>query len=393
MRTKCKFRHSVALVIPGSFKKGPKATELYYLSKGISRVGQKVVIYSLDNKSQMEGNLFIKGYSVPISKILRALMVMDNVLMFPFSLRLTAEIVFDQLIAALLSQQHSVVVILPRLVKVAEQAKRFGAVTVLYGAMASPRYNLQLIRKEPFVERRLKMMIKFHYKQMKYIDHVLALSTFSAKTYTQDGIPSTHIHVTPLGVNRDNFESRKTYPPKCRFLFIANMQGLKGESYLLKAWEKAGLDKSKAELIICGRACDSIYRQIISLQRKCKNIHYMGCVEKEKVIGQYKQSSVFVYPTLSEGMPRVVLEAMSCGLPVISTPVVEGLVEDGINGFIVNFRDIDSLADRLRWFVNNPESIPRMGHHSLEIVRRYTWENFELAVEESFKRIIKTGER
>ena len=393
MRTKCKFRHSVALVIPGSFKKGPKATELYYLSKGISRVGQKVVIYSLDSESWIEGDLFIKGLFSPVSKILRALMFMNNVIPFPFSLRLTAEIIFDQLIAALLPQQHSVVVVLPRLVKVAEQAKRFGAVTVLYGAMASPGYNLQLICKEPFVEGRLKMMIKFHHKQMKYIDHVLALSTFSAKTYMRDGIPPTHIHVTPLGVNRDNFESRKTYPSKCRFLFIANMQGLKGESYLLKAWEKAGLDKSKAELIICGRACGSIYRQIMSLQRRYKNVHYMGYVEKEKVIEQYRQSSVFVFPTLSEGMPKVVLEAMSCGLPVISTPVVEGLVEDGINGFLVNFRDIDSLADRLWWFVNNPESIPRMGHHSLEIVRRYTWENFELAVEESFRRIIKLGER
>jgi len=391
MRIKCKFKNSVALVVPSSFKKGPKATELYYLAKGISQVGQKVVIYSLDNKSQIEENLFIKGLLSPVSKILRMLMVIDNLAISPFSLRLAAETVFDQLIATLLPQRHSIVVVLPRLVKVAEQAKRFGAVTVLYGAMASPGYNLKLIAKEPFVEKRLNKMIKFHHKQMEYIDHVLALSPFCAKTYMQDGIHSTYVHITPLGINQQKSESRKTYPSKCCFLFIANMQGLKGESYLLKAWEKANLDKSKAELIICGRACDSIFRQMKSLQGKYKNVHYIGYVEK--VMEQYKRSSVFVFPTLSEGMPRVVLEAMSWGLPVISTPVVEDLVKDGINGFIINFRDIAALADRLKWFANNPESIPRMGHHSLEIVRRYTWENFELAVEESFKRIIKTRER
>jgi colanic acid/amylovoran biosynthesis glycosyltransferase len=64
-----------------------------------------------------------------------------------------------------------------------------------------------------------------------------------------------------------------------------------------------------------------------------------------------------------EGIPNVLKEAMALGLPVISTlhGGIPELVEDGVSGFLVKERDVDSLAERLAYLVDHPETWSKMG--------------------------------
>jgi glycosyltransferase involved in cell wall biosynthesis len=88
----------------------------------------------------------------------------------------------------------------------------------------------------------------------------------------------------------------------------------------------------------------------------------------------YRESDVFVFPTLLEGMPLVVLEAMACGLPVITTANGPGdIVRDGVDGFIVPARDADVISERLERLYRDPELRATMGRNASARAREFDW--------------------
>ncbi|MCC7251531.1 glycosyltransferase family 4 protein [Hyphomicrobium sp.] len=89
------------------------------------------------------------------------------------------------------------------------------------------------------------------------------------------------------------------------------------------------------------------------------------------------QSSVFVLPSYREGVPRSTQEAMAMGKPVITTdvPGCRDTVEDGENGFLVEVKNADALADAMLRFVAEPQLIETMGRKS----RMLAEQNFDVA--------------
>lgn len=79
--------------------------------------------------------------------------------------------------------------------------------------------------------------------------------------------------------------------------------------------------------------------------------------------------SVFVLPSYREGTPRTVLEAMAMGRPVITTnaPGCRETVSEGVNGYLIPVRDVDSLVNAMETFIKHPGLIKRMGKASREI--------------------------
>lgn len=85
-----------------------------------------------------------------------------------------------------------------------------------------------------------------------------------------------------------------------------------------------------------------------------------------------EQANVFVLPSYREGVPRSTLEAMACGLAVITTdaPGCRETVENGRNGILVPVRDVDRLADAMLRLVRDPEQRSMMGRNSREYAER-----------------------
>jgi glycosyltransferase involved in cell wall biosynthesis len=97
--------------------------------------------------------------------------------------------------------------------------------------------------------------------------------------------------------------------------------------------------------------------------------HYQ---ETDDVKSFYRNSSVFVLPTsYREGTPRVILEAMAMGRPIITSdsPGCKETVIDGITGFLVPKEDIKALTEKMIWFIENQEQIPIMGNASYELCK------------------------
>ncbi|MFC3087415.1 glycosyltransferase family 4 protein [Tabrizicola soli] len=89
-----------------------------------------------------------------------------------------------------------------------------------------------------------------------------------------------------------------------------------------------------------------------------------GPVQHEEVPQRLAGASVFLFPsTHAEGLPKVVLEAMATGLPVVAyrMPVLDSLIEDGVTGFQVPARSVRAMADRVDQLLANPALAEKMG--------------------------------
>jgi glycosyltransferase involved in cell wall biosynthesis len=84
---------------------------------------------------------------------------------------------------------------------------------------------------------------------------------------------------------------------------------------------------------------------------------------------------VFVHPSLRDGMPNALLEAMACEKMVIATPVggVIDVVEDGKNGVLVKVNDADGLAEKILQLLNQPENNRTLSKAAREaVIHRFT---------------------
>lgn len=93
------------------------------------------------------------------------------------------------------------------------------------------------------------------------------------------------------------------------------------------------------------------------LQKKINeldNIEVVSGISLEELRQRYQESLVFIMPSLTEGSPISTLEAMACGLPVVCTPEGSGeYIEDGVNGYIFDFKDSGALAEKVNYLFDN----------------------------------------
>ncbi|MEW6581797.1 MAG: glycosyltransferase family 4 protein [Actinomycetota bacterium] len=106
-------------------------------------------------------------------------------------------------------------------------------------------------------------------------------------------------------------------------------------------------------------------------------VRFLGKVPHDRVPLVISAGDVFVLPSLSEGLPTVVCEAMACGRPVVATAVdgTPEIVRDGETGFLVPPTDPDALAAALARVLDDPALAARMSFAADLIAReRYTWD-------------------
>ena len=95
---------------------------------------------------------------------------------------------------------------------------------------------------------------------------------------------------------------------------------------------------------------------------------------RKDLVKVYQHADVFVFPTLAEGMPLVILEAMASGLPVITTPNGPGdIVRNEIDGFLVAPRDIESIVEKVELLRTDHELRRWMSINARERAMNYTW--------------------
>ncbi|MBS3063604.1 MAG: glycosyltransferase family 4 protein [Candidatus Diapherotrites archaeon] len=110
-----------------------------------------------------------------------------------------------------------------------------------------------------------------------------------------------------------------------------------------------------------------------------QNVAFQGFLSLAELAKEYAASTLLVFPTLSEGFGRVIVEANACGKPVITTAIgpIPELVTDGVNGFLVKPRNPKALAEKMIYLFDHPDKAASIGLKGRELVRRrYSEQSF-----------------
>ncbi|WP_419701188.1 glycosyltransferase family 4 protein [Mucilaginibacter sp. NFX135] len=97
-----------------------------------------------------------------------------------------------------------------------------------------------------------------------------------------------------------------------------------------------------------------------------KNLIYLGKLSNEELAKQYLNADLFFFPSYLEGSALVLIEAMSWGLPIVTTYQSGSVIEDGLNGFLNNSGDVEGLKSSITKLLAQPELRFNMAISSLE---------------------------
>lgn len=191
------------------------------------------------------------------------------------------------------------------------------------------------------------------------VPRYLANSDAVKDFYTSNiGVPAKKITVIPNGIDADCFD-RIVPDPKLReslgitpedfvIVCVANLHPNKGHHYLLEAFEQLFRDHKNIRLLVVGDGTErgNLERQTTGYQSK-GSVLFLG--RRNDVPRLLKISDCFVLPTLFEGQSNAILEAMACGLPVITTDIPENrvLIQGGVSGILVRPKSSDKLSDAI----------------------------------------------
>jgi teichuronic acid biosynthesis glycosyltransferase TuaC len=206
------------------------------------------------------------------------------------------------------------------------------------------------------------------------------------------GIPEYKLEYIPLGVDLERFEKtsgadfsshiKRENPQKITFIFVGHLTKRKGLKYMLQAvshlQEKV---KKRCHFVIAGEGPEkeALITQAGSL-KIISNFTFTGSLGENELLKLYAASDVFILPSLSEGRPTVINEAMASECAIIASNVdgIPEQVTDGYNGFLVEPRNPEELASKIEYLVENENLMRNMGKNSKRKIfeEGITWENY-----------------
>lgn len=222
--------------------------------------------------------------------------------------------------------------------------------------------------------------------EVQLADHIFVASSFTKQSLE---IPDSRITVIPYGAPIDYFQPQPKADSIFRALFVGRVGPRKGVHYLLDAWRALKLTQS--ELLLVG--VNEFPNGSITLQGS--NYRHIPSVPHHSLNNYYSNASVFVFPSLVEGFGLVLLEAMACGIPIITTPNTAGpdIITDGIEGFIIPIRDSDALRDKLEWCYQNPQALAEMGKAARNKAEQLTWERYRHRLGKKVKELLQNSQQ
>lgn len=217
-------------------------------------------------------------------------------------------------------------------------------------------------------------------------DYVIAISDFVKRSYVEAGFSPEKVFVAHPDIRLERFSPKEKIDTKFRVVYAAYTTPLKGLGYLLDAWETLSL--TDAELVLVGGYGELPKELKEKYSKRIKNndsVSWVGHTPAPETY--YADASVFVFPSLTEGFGRVTLEAMACGIPVITTENAKGIVEDGKTGFVVPIRDAKAIAEKIQYLYDHQDMAQEMGKEARRAVENK--KPFGEAVYEIYEEIMR----
>jgi glycosyltransferase involved in cell wall biosynthesis len=222
-------------------------------------------------------------------------------------------------------------------------------------------------------------------EELQSADTIFVASQFTADTLKDAPFELPPTKIIPYGCPP---ALTSALPPqsksaKLKVLYVGGLSQRKGLSYLLDAVTQSGVP---IELTLVGKRI----ADCAPLDAALKQHHWIESLPHDQILAVMREHDVFVFPSLFEGFGLVLTEALSQGLPIISTThtCAPDIIQDGREGFIVPIRDSDAIAEKLTLLSEDRNRLQEMKNAALENARKRTWKTYEQQLALEVSRII-----
>jgi glycosyltransferase involved in cell wall biosynthesis len=209
-------------------------------------------------------------------------------------------------------------------------------------------------------------------------DKVICLTSNDSRKVVEYGCAQAKICVISNGVNVSNFYPEDKEVPNS-LIWIGRFVHEKGLAYLIDAMRIvvgiAGFAKVKLTLVGDGPLMSKI-QGLVQDYHLTQNVFFRGKVSHADLPGLINTSSLVLLPSLSEGMPYVLLEAMACGKAVIGSDIsgINDVIDHQETGFLVPSRNSEILAQAILKLLGDEDFRKEMGRRARNLmVKKYDW--------------------
>lgn len=204
----------------------------------------------------------------------------------------------------------------------------------------------------------------------RWLDRVVAPSAQIHEELIEHGFAPEKIARIPNGVDAERFcpavdreAAKQSLGLQGKLIsFTGRLDPQKGLTFLLQAWEMVTAKQPEATLLLLGKGPqEGELKALADRMGISERVMFLG--EKGDVKPYFQASDVFALPSLAEGLSNVLLEAMATGLPCIATRVGGNvdLIEDGINGLLVEPRNPNQLAEGILRLLQDHDFATNLG--------------------------------
>ncbi|MBD3797009.1 MAG: glycosyltransferase family 4 protein [Campylobacterales bacterium] len=261
------------------------------------------------------------------------------------------------------------------------EAKKEGKITILERGSSHYNYQMQVLIEESKIYGCNDYQPDYATWQRELLEYELAdyisiPSSYVKRTFLENGIPESKLLVNPYGVDLSMFRQILKEDTVFRIIYAGGFTLQKGSHYLLQAFFE--LDLPNCELWHLGSVKDEMKNFIEKY--KHPNIIFKGHKPQNELYKYYSQGSVFVMPSIQEGMAMVQLQAMACGLPLICSTNTGGddlITKDGEEGFVIPIRDVEALKEKILYLYQNQDICKEMGQKAkVKVSSGYSWDDY-----------------
>ncbi|WP_024537981.1 glycosyltransferase family 4 protein [Comamonas badia] len=201
-------------------------------------------------------------------------------------------------------------------------------------------------------------------RTMRRASQVVAVSHF-VTDMARKTLCDVPIEVIHNGVDTEFFRPGRRQRPLQRpfqLLFVGGWMARKGVDLLAPVMRELG---DGFELRYTGGAAAADDKSHMP-----SNMHDLGRLPASAVVSAMQEADAFLFPSRSEGLPQVVMEAMACGLPAIGMrgTSVEEVISDGVNGVLCAREDVAGIAQSIRDLAENPTKHENLGRAARDTV-------------------------
>lgn len=242
-------------------------------------------------------------------------------------------------------------------------------------------------KKESFSKRTVWAITNRYYNR---VDLILAPSNIIKKEMLKHKIKAD-VKVISNGLHVNKFKKKTKYNPFPKFLHLGRISFEKKVDVVIKAMALVVKKYPEASLTIVGDgpAMPSL-KELVNKVYLSKNVKFLGFVPREKISKIYRKHDVFVTASEMETQGLVLLESMSCGLPVVGVDVlaIPDVVHDNITGFCVKSGSVKRIANKMIKFIEEPNLAKKLGKNAREEAENHDIKKVVKQLEDTYKSVI-----